>query len=644
VVVHGDDALHSEDILDLFLQKFSGQSGTGLHLVVGPAGMGKSVLFEDLFSRLYAGFQESRKRLRSSPRPLPLVPEYLQGAMAPTLRGLVHAFLRTEFAASIEMETFQWMMVNGFGIWLIDGLDELVESDTDFFNELLEILTKPGSIAPTIMLLLRDSLLTTNQNFREFLDEYRGNVTIYELSRWDNSSKWAFARIELKAQQVEPFMKMLQTHEELNSLSSIPFYCRLLMEEYKGNRLRESYSEQELLSSAMSGIMEREYGKGLLDKKLLPLERLLELLQDLASDNAAVNFQGLTQESIKVYTQILLPKGLDQETVNRLTTHMVQLAVFRQGAAPGSVRFAQEILEHFLFGECLYRDFCTDEVRFLHELSRQFIPVDWVTLKIVASKARDEGKIDRLLYLLKRGGLSDIAFRNVLQICAYVVKDPVRLKSVPFEGRKIPGIKFSELDFRGVSFRECDLTDVEFGKCLLQDATFEDAIISRTVFFLNDAGDLKGALFGKMGRLYSIRTQPRGSEIEDKRAREWLQRHTGMVEPLVNPCDAALQLRYLFSKFICPDGTTKRAILGRPAALGGKEYFDRGKTLEVAIRHGYLISEVRYRDRIGKCEGDKSKEMVNYVMDLTLSPGLRTLLDDICRVRNCQHIPATSNT
>ena len=642
-VVQGIETKDRQDILDIFTRKTPSQWSHCLNLIVGPAGVGKTVLFEVLFSRLYSNFQKHKKEMRVFPRPLPLIPEYLRASVAPTLRSLAEGFLRTEFAAPIEIDTFQWMLVNGFGIWLLDGLDELIERDIDFFNALLDILTKPGSVAPRIVLCLRDSLLSTNQGLRDFLDEYSKDVAIYELSRWDTPSKRAFAKIEFGKQQEESFMNVLQTHKELNSLSSIPYYCKLIADEYKANRLQASYSEPELLGQAISNIIEREYGKGLLDRVLLPPPVLVELLQDLSAENAALGFRGLTPQTIREYTEIVLPSELDRQTFDRLITHTVQLALFCHGSATGSVQFTQEILEYYLLGERLYRSLCTNEGLFLRELSLRSIPADWVTLKTVAIKAQNDGKIDRLLYLVKESHTSDTAFRNLLQICAYAVKDPVSLKVVPFEARNISGIKLDGFDFRGTSFRKCDLTDAEFDQCLLQNAKFEGAIISRTGFFMKDKGDLEGATFGDMERVYSIRTQPRKPEIEYQDAKKWLRERTGVVEPITEPCAAALQLRYLFGKYVYPNGTAKRVFLDRRAVLTGKEFYNREKTLEAAIAHGYLIPEERYRDRIARSSGDAYSEIVNYVKDLTLSLGLQRLLNDICQIENCQHIPKGQN-
>jgi hypothetical protein len=121
-----NDTANGDDLLPAILERLESSFISGqksVHVIVGPAGMGKTVLFESLFARLYSNFLEDKRALRVSPRPrpLPLVPEYLRLSVAPTLKALVDAFLATDFAAPITRSVFEWMMVNGFGIWLLDG-------------------------------------------------------------------------------------------------------------------------------------------------------------------------------------------------------------------------------------------------------------------------------------------------------------------------------------------------------------------------------------------------------------------------------------------------------------------------------------------------------------------------------------------
>lgn len=640
-IISGTDIGKADDLLDVIIDRMKAYPRGSVNFVIGPAGIGKSVLFEVIFYRLYSTFIEHKRQSRVFPRPLPVLPEYIREATAPTLMSLVEGFLRTEFATPVTLGTFEWMVTNGFGIWLLDGLDELVARDPDFFNYLLELLTRPSSETPSIVLCLRDSLLSTNEGLSEFCEEFGQNINVYELSKWGARSKRIFVGLRLKRPlEADRFMSILRTRPEVDSLASVPYYCSLILDEYESGKLQDSYSEPGLVRNAVSSILEREYDKGLLDRDLIPPPSLLDLLQDLAFEDMLSNFQGLRKENVREYVEITLPTGLDRPILDKLIMDVVQLALFSRGTVTGNILFTQEILEHYLLGERLGRSLKSDIDLFLRDLSSRFIPVEWVTLKTVAERVRMEGNIVNLLDCLRRPAINPNAFRNILQICAYAVEDPTMLKNILFENRDISGVKFKGLDFRGVSFMGCNLTDVQFDECLLHDARLEAAIINNTGFWLKDKGDIRGACFGNMERLHSISIEPGKLYVDHKLIERWLREHTRVPMKILQPCDAAKQLRYLFGKYVHPNGLAKRAVLDRRGILSGKKICNAEETLQAAVRYGYLVEEQRYRDRIKRCEGDPYSEIVNYVVDLELSPGLRILLNDICSVENCQHIPS----
>ena len=233
-----------------------------------------------------------------------------------------------------------------------------------------------------------------------------------------------------------------------------------------------------------------------------------------------------------------------------------------------------------------------------------------------------------------------VAFRNILQVAAFSIEDPKSLKDIPLEQRDISGVTFRGLDFSGVSFRGCDLTDVDFEACDLRDAAFEGATIRFTNFRLQGKEDLNGASFGEMERFHSLYDKSGKIIADHSAAKRWVEEHTGIPSDMIEPCDAAKQLRYLFGKFIHPNGLPKRAMLDRRAVLTGKNFYDREAILEATIKQGYLIGEERYRDRLKRADGDPYSEMTQFVKSLTLSEGLRNLLDNVCSTEKCSHVPS----
>lgn len=644
----GDSQQQGTDLLDTLFRTIAEVEKPGtcnrpsINLVVGPAGIGKSVGFDALFWQLYDRFLEFKRQRRLFPRPLPLVPEHLRTATARNLKSTIESALRTDFALPIEFPAFEWMLTNGFAIWLLDGLDEIMGRDPEFFNVIWELLTKPGgTVPPVIVLCVRDSLLATSDNLRDFCEELEEDITIYEVLPWDPSSKRAYAERVLRARsEAERFIQVITTRPELNNLSSTPYYCSLLVDLFQAGDLRESYTESELLDIAVSSVLHREYDKGLLDRVLLPEPKLLEFLQALAGESLDTDFQGVDRHTVREYAEILMPSDLDQHAIEMLITHLVQIAVFSEGLVAGNIRFSQEILEKYLLGQYLYFIFRNNEDHFLQILSKRIIPSDWITLRAVAERVRIEAATDKLLKILESPGLRGNSFRNLLQIAACAVGDAKGLKRFTLEGHDLTGVNFKNMDFTGVSFRQCDLTGVEFQNCQLQGAQFEGAIIKNTAFLLEDREALGGATFGDMERVYSLKTERGKLETEQRAIGRWLLDRTGSQPLLVEPCVSAQQLRLLFGKFVYPNGVARRAMVPKRACLSGKEYYDRTQTLDAALRHWYLVEEAeRYRERICRCEGDRYQELVDYVKNLTVSPGLERLLNDLCPNKDCPHTP-----
>jgi hypothetical protein len=91
-------------------------------------------------------------------------------------------------------------------------------------------------------------------------------------------------------------------------------------------------------------------------------------------------------------------------------------------------------------------------------------------------------------------------------------------------------------------------------------------------------------------------------------------------------------------KFVRPDGQPRRSWLDLKAVVAGKRFYDPDAVSRAALRYGYLVRD-EGRERLKRPDGDAYGEMVNFVTSLGLSPGLRTVLDDVCDVASCDHVP-----
>lgn len=163
------EAVDGPDLFDFLRRLLTHTEKPMVRVIVGRAGIGKSVLFRALFASLYDEFLKSKRRYSLAARPIPLLPDYLKGIYALRTELLVENFLRTDVASPVNRETFEWLLVNGYASWLLDGLDELYAGDPNFFGYLTDLLTSPGSTAQ-ITIWCRDSLLTSSDAFVDFRD------------------------------------------------------------------------------------------------------------------------------------------------------------------------------------------------------------------------------------------------------------------------------------------------------------------------------------------------------------------------------------------------------------------------------------------------------------------------------------------
>ncbi len=256
--IAGDEAT-GKDLLDTLSSELRTATNTpAVRLVVGRAGIGKTFLSRALFAHLYDNFMKAKAQLRSTPRPVPLLPDHMKDLYALRTELLVENFLRTDVASPVSRETFEWLLVNGYATWLLDGLDELFTGDPGFFDYVLELVTRPGSKAQ-VVIWSRDSLLTTSDAFMEFqaLCAGSGLTRIYRLLPWERPSKRYFAWLRIEHRhpasdecdtlEVNNFLEQVEGSPSLKALSGVPFYCDVLLRESRDGSVQEFADEVVML-------------------------------------------------------------------------------------------------------------------------------------------------------------------------------------------------------------------------------------------------------------------------------------------------------------------------------------------------------------------------------------------------------------
>jgi hypothetical protein len=634
--VDGDGRNSGPDLLDHLVHALSSPAAAGrVQIIVGPAGIGKSYLFEALFAKLHSGFLESKRKQLLSARPLALLPQFMPLADAPSVRAVLRAYLQTDFARPLDAKVFEWMLGRGLGMWLLDGLDELINQDPDFFDYLLDLLTQPGSSSPPrIVICVRDALLATNGLLRDFCEDYGEFVSIFRLQPWTEAAVRLYVRREIGDEAAASFMARLQTHGSMAKLATIPYYCGLLVEQYRAGGLREDESETVLVQEALASLLAREYDKQLIDELYIHRSDLVELIEALAAEDYESGFQGVPVDEVVQLAEVILPgQDLSEAQLKALTGQLTQLALFTDGGF-GRIRFSQEILEQYLLGQWLWRLYRQGADSLLRGLSVRPIPPDWIVLSVLAHFIRSNRADTSLVPIVLQSSPSDAAFRNALQLAA-LVRDGASLPDVSLARRDLTGVILHGLDLTGRSFRGAVLTEVVFDDCTLRGCNFEEAVLRSTEFRNLGTDALRNAELGPLSRFYSIKVDGRIMS-DHAEARKWFEKRTGKTLPASDPCPVALQVRHLFAKFVEPDGSPRRFRLDRKGALAGRRYFNPEPVLDACLQYGLLVFE-EFRGRIQRPSDSNYADVVTFITDQKMSPSIRSMVSELCRRPGCNH-------
>jgi hypothetical protein len=631
-----------DDLLPVLLRAFRPYAdGPPVHLVTAPAGFGKSHLFRALFARLYSDFQEAKNAEVRALRPLPLLPEYLATAAAPTLKALVGSFLATEVARPLSLDSFEWMLTHGYACFLLDGLDEVISRDPHFFEYMYELLTRSDAPhPPRILICVRDSLLVSNKGLRDFLDD-AGHELVgrHRLAAWQRPSIEAYIRWRLAPGPADALLRLLGDHPNLLELAGTPFYCEALTSEVHygldPTELTGAVSETNLLSLAIKGMIQREFDSGLLQPRWAAMADIESLIQDIAEENLEGGSKGVRVDDVAEFAQYSLAPDLPEFEMEEAVQQVQQLPFFTGALDLGRLSFSQEAIYDYLLGVRAADYFASNPRRFLHLLGVHPLSPDSATLHVIRERILEISGLDDLYRVAMDASPDRMAFRNVLQVILSLPGTEWIARRLPLERRDLSALRFRSLDLSTVSFRGSNLEASSFKDCSLRAAVLADAVVKGTEFVACDG--LADIDFGDLSTFFSATVD--GQMFEEPE--EFLLASGAVIAQggprYVRPCAAANQLRFLFGKYVRPDGVARRDWLDEKAALSGRRYIDPKPVIEAARRHGYLEWDAARRRYI-RSRGDQYSDMVGLVSKLQISPTIARLLSDVCRQEGCGHL------
>lgn len=632
----------NDDLLPVLLPEFRPfAEGPPVHLVTAPAGFGKSHLFRSLFARLYSDFISAKNAGIRALRPLPLLPEHIASATAPTLKALVASFLTTEVARPLSLDSFEWMLTHRYACFLLDGLDEIIARDPHFFEYVYELLTRPDvPYPPKILICARDSLLVSNKGLRDFLDDAGHElVARHRLAAWQRPSIAAYARRRLAGSEADALMQLLDGNQNLLELAGTPFYCEALTSEVsyglEPTALTGAASETRLLALAIRRMVQREFDNGLLQETWASGADIESLTKDIAEENLEGGGKGVQVDDVAELATYSLAPDLAETEIDEAIQAIQQLPFFTGAIDLGRLSFTQEVVYDYLLGTRATEYFSSNPKRFLHLLGVYPFSPDSATLHVIREHILESNALDDLYRAAMDATPDRIAFRNVLQVLLSLPQTEWIVRRLPLERKDLSALRFSDMDLSTVSFRGSNLEASTFSDCSLSSAVLADAVLKGTAFM--GCTGLGEADFGDLSTFFSATVDSGAFEEPDEFLRG-IGAETGPDGPrYVRPCAAANQLRFLFGKYVRPDGGARRDWLDEKAALSGRRYVDPKPVLDAARRHGYLERD-SVRKRYIRSRGDQYSDMIGLVSKLQVTPKLRLLLADVCREQGCNHV------
>ena len=401
----------------------------------------------------------------------------------------------------------------------------------------------------------------TNSGLRDFLDDAGADsVARHRLAPWGRPSIATYARRHLQDPQADSLMRLLDDDPNLMNLAGTPFYCEVLASEVRHGleptELRGAETETKLLALAVRRMIRREFENGLLQENWATVEDIESFIKDIAEENLRADGKGVRVDDVTELAPLSLSPDISEAEIEEAVQQIGQLPFFTGTIDLGRLSFSQEVVYDYLLGILATDYFSSNPKRFLHLLGVVPFSPDSVTVHVIREHVLALNGLDDLYRIAMDATPDRIAFRNVLQILLSLSGTEWIIRRLPLERRDLSGLRFNNMDLSNLSFRGANLESSTFQSCTLTSAVLADAGIKGTEF--TACSGLEKADFGDLSTFFSATVNGISLDETD----EFL-RGVGVPEGsegprFIRPCAAASQLRFLFSKYVRPDGIARR--------------------------------------------------------------------------------------
>lgn len=184
-------------------------------------------------------------------------------------------------------------------------------------------------------------------------------MKFYRLSEWERPSKRQFAWLNLEGRlpnktetdgaQVTSFLQQIEKSSTLRSLSGLPFYCYILLEQFRHGHLPEFNDDVAMLDHVIDQMIKREIDKDLLDLRFLQPSGLEDWLEQIAVNYVeGSRYSDIDRDEATEYGRLVLRDGVDEKTERHILISLLQFPLFREGIQTGRIAFTHDLIAEAL--------------------------------------------------------------------------------------------------------------------------------------------------------------------------------------------------------------------------------------------------------------------------------------------------------
>ncbi len=628
------DGEKGRDLLETLFNELQSIGKPLIKIILAPAGYGKTVLMASLYSKLREKFYQDKQRQKLSLRPLIMLPGHI--GKASDLVGLINNFIGSEYVfGDASLDTFKFWINNNFAIWLLDGIEEvLLRNPEESMYELLnEYIGKPGTINPQIIIAIRKSLFAASPQLKEYIDEWKDCIKVYELKEWDNEQKRMYfeKNLTIPPQEKRNFITDVENSRVLNQLCNVPYFCSLIANLKNTGQFRSFNDKEELVKYSFERICDREYDKGL-DRDIFSIYIQKEILSEIGGESFSGNpiTKELLKDWVELYTENM-GEDYKQGQVNCFLRH----ALFTQ--IEDKIDFTQEIMKEYLEAEFLLNKLQANNVIIVDEKEIEY--ESFLLGYLIKHIPKDINWAEILNKIISETPCSKseeaIGFRNIFKILTKSVHSNSENIIRDFTSCKnLGGLKFENLNMVGFNFSSSNLESVLFEKCNLEKTNFDGCYFKNTQFI---NCNLKNAKF-KGCTFVTINIDSK--RIEDKKEiiRTLYKLTETEVDPQNEPCQALINTIELLKKLARKPkgGAIPIKFLKSTKCPGG---VPSQNVIEGLIREKILLREDSERVKLNVKLYESIKNFISAPASENL-PEIKNLLDNICpdTAIGCKHL------